>query len=229
MEQLARRSLAGAVAVTKRFSKRVRMTSKDRLQARRTKEDKLRRHRDLQLESVRTHIVPVLIQQGFVVTPRISRGPVDRKSLDIFPFGEMRRARDDGGVDLVEIQFKTYKRPAFRINAAAVPKEGMMTAGGHQTSEELHAGGLHDHFEMYASPRLWIWFSLRFWWFRSPTQSEYQKLALRVATFLPEIDLALREGELGPHMRRIVMKALPPEILERVESFKRERNGEVGG
>jgi hypothetical protein len=169
------------------------------------------------------HILPFFIQQGFVVTPRIPGSPVDRKSLDIFPFGGMRRARDDGGVDLVEIQFKTYKRAAFRINATAVPKAGMMTAGGHRTAEELDAGGLHDHFEMYASPRLWIWFSLRFWWFRSPVLSEYEMLALRVVSFLPEIDLALREGELGPHMRRILMKALPPEVLERVERLKRER------
>jgi hypothetical protein len=198
------------------------MSLKDKLKARRAKEDKLRKRTDLLRESVRTHILPVFIQQGFAVIPRIRNGPVDRKSVDIFPFGEMRRARPDGGVDLVEIQFMTYSRAAFRINATAVPKEGMMTAGGHRTAEELEAGGLHDHFEMYASPRWWIWFSLRFWWFRSPVRSEYEKLALRVASFLPEIDLALRDGELGPHMKHIVTKVLPPEVLERIEKLKRE-------
>jgi len=45
------------------------------------------------------------------------------------------------------------------------------------TAEELDAGGLHDHFEMYASPRWWKWFSLRFWRFRTPVQSDYEKRA----------------------------------------------------
>jgi hypothetical protein len=36
-------------------------------------------------------------------------------------------------------------------------------------------------------------------------QADYDKLVLRVAGFLPELELALREGNLGPHMRRIVI------------------------
>ena len=49
-------------------------------------------------------------------------------------------------------KFSTYKRAAFRINACPVPKEGMMTAGGHRSTEELHESGLHDHFETHARP-----------------------------------------------------------------------------
>jgi hypothetical protein len=151
--------------------------------------------------------LPIFIQQGFAATPRVHSGPVDRKSADIFPFDLLRRTRLDGGVDLVEIQFMTYQRAAFRINACAVPKEGMMTLGGHRTAEQLDAGGLHDHFEMYASPRWRRWFSLRFWRFRTPVQSDYDRLALRVATFLPEIELALREDKLGPHVCKIAIPA----------------------
>jgi hypothetical protein len=181
------------------------MTLQDRAQGRRAKEAKLRKHRDFLLQSVRTHILPIFIQQGFAVTPRVHSGPVDRKSADVFPFELLRRARADGGVDLVEVQFMTYQRAAFRINVCAVPKDGIMTLGGHRTAEELHAGGLHDHFEMYAYPRWRIWFSLRFWRFRTPVQSDYDKLALRVAAFLPEVELALRDGNLGPHIRKIVI------------------------
>jgi hypothetical protein len=86
-----------------------------------------------------------------------------------------------------------------------VPKGGMITLGGHRTAEELDAGGLHDHFEMYASPLWRRWFSLSFWRFRRPVQSHYGGLALRVAACLPEVELALREGKLGPHMRKIVI------------------------
>lgn len=187
------------------------------------------------VESVRTHILPVFVQQGFAVAPRrVPRGPVDRKSVDIFPLGEMRRARPDGGVDLVEIQFKTYQRAAFRINATAAPKEGMMTVGGHRTAEELHAGGLHDHFETHARP--WLrptlralrleplgeWFSVCHWPLRSP-KADYDKLAMRVAGILPELELALREGKLGPHIRRLEFKPLPPEVLERIRKLNTER------
>jgi hypothetical protein len=188
------------------------MTLKDNLQARRAKERKLRKHRDLLLQSVRTHILPVFIQQGFSITPRAHSGPVARKSLDIFPFELLRRDRPNGVVDLVEIQFMTYQRAAFRINACAVPNGGMMTLGGHRTAGELDAGGLHDHFEMYASPRWRTWFSLWFWRFRRPVQSAYDKLALDVTAFLPEVESALREGTLGPHIRRIVVPTCKPEL-----------------
>src|SRR5207245_9340537 len=104
---------------------------RNRLRARRAREREAKRRKDVLVESVRTHLLPALIERGFAVAPRREpRGQVDRKCVDIFPLGEMRRARSDGGVDLVEIQFKTYQRAAFRINATAAPKEGMMTVGG---------------------------------------------------------------------------------------------------
>jgi hypothetical protein len=181
-----------------------RMTAKDKVRARRAQEAKTRTHRQFLLESVRTHILPVLLQQGFAVAPGHSSGPVDRKSVGVLPFGLLRRARPDGGLDLVEIQFMTYQRPAFRINVCPVPKEGLMTVAGPRATEELEAGGLHNHFEMYAYPRWWIFFSLFLWRLRTPRQSDYERLALRVAGYLPEVELALREGKLGPHMRKIV-------------------------
>ncbi len=211
------------------------MSFKKRLRARRAREREAKRRKDLLVESVRTHLLPALMRRGFAVAPRREpRGPVDRKCADIFPLGEMRRARPDGGIDLVEIQFMAYQRAAFRINATAAPKDGMMTAGGHRTVEELHAGGLHDHFETHARP--WLrptlralriepvgeWFSVWHWPLRSPKAS-YDKLAMRVAGILPEVDLALREGKLGPHMRRLEFKPLPPEVLERIERLKTER------
>ncbi len=188
------------------------MTFKNKFRARRAKEQKLSKHRDLLVQSLRAHLLPVFIQREFAFAPRVHSIPVDRKTAGIFPFELLRRARPDGGVDLVEIQLMTYGRPVFRINACAVPKEGLMTVGGHRTAEELEAGGLHDHFEMYACPRLRIWFSLRFWSLRSPVQGHYEKLALRVARFVPELELALSEGRLGPHMRRIVFSRLAPVI-----------------
>jgi hypothetical protein len=122
--------------------------------------------------------------------------------------------------------------PAFQINACAVPQAGMMTAWGHRGAEELFAGGLHDHFETHARP--WLrpalralgleplsqWFSVWHWPLRRPTKADYDKLAKRAVDILPEVELALREGKLGPHMRSTVFTPLPPEALERVERIR---------
>ena len=180
------------------------MASKEKPQARRARERKLREHKDLLLQSVQTQILPVLVRQGFSVTPLARRDPVNRKSADTFPF-ELRRTRPDGRVDLVEIQFMTYQRAAFRINAGVAPKEGMMTVTGYWPVEAVCVHWLNEFFEMYASPRRRSWFSLWFWRFRKPVRSDYDGRASRVAGFLPEVELALRESKLGPHMRRVVI------------------------
>lgn len=167
--------------------------------------DKVREHKDLLVQSVRMQILPVLIGKGFNIRPR-PRGTLrDGKNLDTFPFDILRRDKPDGDTDLVEIQFMTYGRAAFRINACSVPKEGMMTIGGRRIADALEAGGLHDHFEMYSSATLRRWFSLWFWRLRKPLQSDYDRLALQVAGLLPEIELALCNNKLGPHMRRITI------------------------
>lgn len=177
----------------------------------------LAKDRDVLVESVRTHLLPVLIQREFAAGSRVGLGPTDEKSADTFPFGLFRRVRPDGGVDLVEIQFSTYQRPAFRINACAVPKEGLLTVGGHRTAEELDAGGLHDHFVTHA--RAWLrpglralgleplagWYSLRLWRRRSANQADYDRLALEAANVVPEIELALSQGRVGPHILKIVI------------------------
>lgn len=80
-----------------------------------------------------------------------------------------------------------------------------MTYTGHRPREELTAGGLPDHYEMYASPRWWTWFSVRKWPWQSPVQGDYDKLAERVAGFVPELEMALLESRLGPHMRHVVI------------------------
>lgn len=165
---------------------------------------KVKEHRDLQIQSIRTHLLPALNKQGFEPAPLVQRGSVDRESVLGFPLGQLIRARG-AGVDLVEIQFASHRRAAFRINAGVAPKEGMMTSTGHWPAEEVCVQWLTEFFEMYDSPRWRIWFSLLFWRFRMPVQVDYDKLALRVAGLLPEVELALREGKLGPHMRKIVI------------------------
>jgi hypothetical protein len=108
-------------------------------------------------------------------------------------------------LDLVEIQLMTYRRAAFLINAGVVPKRGIKTLTGRWPAEEISVGWLDESFVMYESPRWRSWFSMWFWRFRTPVQSDYNKLSLRVAGYLQEIELALREGKLGPHMQKVVI------------------------
>lgn len=202
----------------------------------RVKEQEAKRRRRLLEESVQTHLLPALTKLGFEAAPVVEHGDsVGREFVRSFPpWGNLIR---DGEsiIDKVEIQFSTYGRAAFRINATPVPKEGMMTAAGHRTAEEIHASGLHCHFETHARP--WLrpslralgleplgeWFSVWHWPLRPPTQADYDKLALRVVGILPELELALREGKLGPHIRRLDFKPHPPEVLERIRNLKAER------
>lgn len=64
------------------------------------------------------------------------------------------------------------------------------------------------------------WFSVWHWPLLSPLQADYDNLALRVVDILPELELALREGKLRPHMRRFELKPLPPEVLVDTDAVK---------
>lgn len=197
--------------------------------ARETKETEAKA---LLVESVRRLLVPVFIERGFAIVPRrLPGGEADRRYTDMFPLDEMRREMPDGGVDLIEVQFAPRNRAALRINATAVPKNGMVTAGGHRTASQLHGGGLHDHFETHARP--WLRWGLRVvgleplgeWFSLWPLpglltgQNDYDRLVLRVVEIVPEVEMALREGKLGPHVRRVAIKTLSPKVLERVRRF----------
>ena len=164
----------------------------------------LKEPRDRLVESVRRRLLPLLIEQGFAVAPLVRRGPVDREVVLSLPFGRLCRHRE-AGVDLVQIEVARYRRAAFRIMAGVAPQEGLMTFTGHWAAEDVFVDWLDEYFVMYACPWLRIWFSVWHWPHRSPVQADYEKLALRVARFVPEIELVLRDGRLGPHMRRVVI------------------------
>ena len=77
------------------------------------------------VESIRTQLLPLFLQREFVVTPSMSRVPVDREVLLSLPFGRLRRP-GKRGMDLVEIWLASH-RPAFLIRGGVAPKEGLMT------------------------------------------------------------------------------------------------------
>lgn len=167
----------------------------------------VKERRDWLCQSLRTHLLPVLIEQGFAVAPAAApgrSGPVDREVALALPLGRLVRYRE-GGVDLIEIDFHKYRRTAFRIAAGVAPKKGLMTLTGHWAAEDVYVGWLNEFYVMYSSPRWQVSFFVWHWPYQSPTQGDYEKLAQRVAGFVPELELALRESRLGPHMRRFLI------------------------
>ena len=176
-------------------------SSKDRLKS-------VNEHRDLLVQSLRKQLVPVLTEKQFEAVPLMHRGPVDREAVETLPLGRLRRLRE-GRVDLIQIQVARY-RVAFRIMTGVVPRDGLMTFTGHWAPEDVLVDWLDEYFTMYACPRFRIWFSVRHWPHRSPVPSDYERLASRVAHFSSELELALREGRVGPHMRRVVIPRHAP-------------------
>jgi len=181
--------------------------------------------RELLIGSLRTHLLPVFLKEGFEVAPLPGRGPIDRELVLSLPLGRLRRLRG-AGIDLIEVDFAKYRRAAFRIAAGIAPKEGMMTYTGHWPAEDVFVGWLNEFFMMYASPHWRRWFSVWHRPHRSPTQSDYDKLAEQVVGYVPELELALREGRLGPHVQRIVIPRPVPQVAQTFRSagFRKYRD-----
>ena len=177
------------------------------------KSEDVKQARNWLIESLRMHLLPPLTQQGFESAPLAHRGPMDRELVLSHPLGRLRRVREEGAVDLVEIQFARYGRAAFRVMAGVAPKGGLMTLTGHWVAEDLYVGWLNEYFVMSASCWRQAWFSVWNWPHQSVTQRDYDSLALRAASLVPELELAVRGGKLGPHMRRVVIPR--PIIAER--------------
>jgi hypothetical protein len=168
------------------------------------------------IEAIEGHLLPSLVQEGFKLAPlEVLHPPVDRRYVQAFPLGRMVRT-SESGVDWVSIQFATHLRNAFRINARVEPPKGIIKPRNRIPAVAgFVASGLSEHFEMYSRPRLWPWFtwgwfSVLHWPFRSPVKHDYEKLAVRVSNYVPELELALREGKLGPHMRRLLLPYYMP-------------------
>ncbi len=163
-------------------------------------------------DSVRSHLLPAFTNRGFVVTPlKDLDEPTDRDYLLCFPqWGRLLRYRDSV-VDLVEIQFASHGRAGFRINSGVAPRNGLTTWAGHRSPEQMGVHFLEEWFESNARP--WItrlklppigtWFSVWHLPWRAPNRNDYEVTALRAAGIVPEIDIALRESKLGPHIRKV--------------------------
>jgi hypothetical protein len=164
------------------------------------------------IDAVKLHLLPRLLASGFHLAPLAKSGEdLDRELVASLPLGRLRRRRDDGaGFDLVEIDFDR-RRPAFRLTAGVAPAGGVATFAGSSAPEDALVGWLDQFFEMYANPTWRRWFGIWRWpWQTVPTRIDYEQLVKSVCTLLPEVEAALQNGRLGPHMRLVVLGSRVP-------------------
>ena len=164
----------------------------------------VKRKREWLLQSLRAHVIPALVQQGFTSVVEILHGPIDREYKMTFPFDPFIRRRGDS-IDFVEIQLAPYRADYFRMNAGVSSSQALGIKNGHSVFDSTNAQWSR-RFEMLARPKLWwfcswSWFTARTWP-RQPAPADYDRLATRVAGYLPELQLAFEQDHLGPHLRR---------------------------
>jgi hypothetical protein len=157
-------------------------------------------------QSVRAYLVPALVNIGFVVDPKsggFDEGEDVEKLQGTSPsWGQLVRIRG-ATRDRIGIQFSTYGRAAFTINASArlqvsEDKERLLysfrTDARARFRPVLRALRLGNQGS---------WFSLFCWRLRSPVQAKYDKLSLKAVLIVPDIDTALRENKTGPNVLRL--------------------------
>ncbi len=159
------------------------------------------------VSAIKRQLLPELARRGFAAfpLPTPKNGSSDREFVVSLPFGLFRR-RSSRGVQQVEIQLASYGRAAFSINVGVIPDAGVKgILGEHLEPEEVLVTWLEEYFGFYAEPRSFKPFAVhRSWWSRrETTEADYNELVSHVVGFLPEVERALAEGTVGPHVRRI--------------------------
>lgn len=148
-------------------------------------------------------LIPVLQDRGFAWHKQRPAREVGREIVLGLPFGSMRRTNTNS-VDIVEISLKKGDRSYFVLHAGSVPLKGARSwlTGRHYDADKIEICALEESWTMVNCKRLYAlsYFGFRFKSLRTLSQEDYQDLIRRVVSYLPEIDDALRDGIIGPHM-----------------------------
>jgi hypothetical protein len=129
----------------------------------------------------------------------------DARSPEIksaFPFGRLRRPAPSG-LEIVEIQLEKRGAHAFRLNFGIAPAGGIEHVAGHVAQEDIWVHYLDRSYAAYQWPAFRRWFSVWHWPGAAVSEADYEKLVDSVVKLIPEVERALRDGELGPHIKRI--------------------------
>lgn len=151
-------------------------------------------------------MVPEFAKKNFetVMLHSSEKHPIDRELIASMPFGLLRR-RTDRGIEQVEINLSAHGRAGFNINLGVVPLAGIESSMGHIEAERVLVTWLDCYFVLCARRRFFTPFLVRRPWLsrRPITEADYDRLVDQVVALLPEIDQALSDKKIGPHIRRV--------------------------
>lgn len=152
--------------------------------------------------SLQTFLLPEFVQRGFTVVPLNEDDARSRELRSTFPFGRLRR-QGQKGLEVVELQLDKHGSAAFRLNIGIAPPGGVDHVAGHIPQEDVWVHYLERYFEMYRFPLIRRWFSVWRLPGSSPNRAAYDSLAKSIVDLIPEIEVALRDGIPGKHMRLV--------------------------
>lgn len=159
-------------------------------------------YRHLLRVSIEATLIPLLESSGFERVPLAGEDLASRDIRSGFPFGRLRRFIADGA-DLADIQIDK-RHCAFRVNFGRAPEAGVNhPISGHINFPDVWAHYLPVSYELYANALFRRWFSAETWFGRPITQERIHRVVHAAVLALPEMEMALAGGRLGPHVRRV--------------------------
>ena len=159
--------------------------------------------RDLLISTLRERLVPVLKNMGFEAIPLLADEKRSREILFSFPLGRLRRIKEDGSFELVEIQLDKHGSARFRLNLGVIPRAGIDHPVKHVEQEEAAVGFLSFYAELYSSPFFRKWFSVGSRVSPADLDRQVRELVERVIAIVPEVDAWFLNGEVGRHVRQV--------------------------
>lgn len=148
-------------------------------------------------------LVPAFESRGFKHFPSAKGKADDVDGALSLPIGVFRRESHDG-MDVVEPHF--HEKNKLSINAGRIPLSGLTTRLGHFPAEDCLITWGDCWFEFYACPALRIPFAARGLWWRKPVVQDFIEVVETVIGLIPEIELALEQGVVSRHVRRVRIK-----------------------
>jgi hypothetical protein len=155
--------------------------------------------RTLLIRALQERLIPVFMGLGFNQLPL---SPEDQGSREVsfsFPLGRLRRIKNDGSFELLEIQLDKHGAAKFRLNFGVVPVQGIDHPVKHVDQSEASVQYLKYYCELCSWPLFMKWFSVP----STSSESKVWRLVDRVAGFIPEVEAWFKTDKAGPHVRRV--------------------------
>jgi len=145
----------------------------------------------------KVHLIPYLNKNGFSQAAVIVDQP-ETKPSGIFPFGKQERIKS-GNLEVIQIQFDKYGRPAMRIAFGKVPVSGIITPCGESIDmNDAILTCLPVFYELYSSRFTRRWFKLSL--LEPKTEHSLERLVRYILELSNELLVWFETENIGKHV-----------------------------